>query len=180
MEVEEPKEATKVKNQRRSTATKKAKNVENNAQEAMEVDETPAPRPLRISAVADDDVIEPKRIIRHAKVTETFIDDDGYMGKFNVKLWIKQFPVTTQVNKPIETDEITVPTKRPVLQPKPANVKATTNEKKKTKAPPQGQSKISSFFAKKWCLTLIIYFVILFYGLNKKIFILDFVQAMYA
>jgi hypothetical protein len=57
--------------------------------------------------------------------------------------------VTSQVNKAIETDEIVVPTKRPVLQPKPANI---TNEKKKaaaSQAVKPGQSKISNFFAKK-------------------------------
>lgn len=58
--------------------------------------------------------------------------------------------VTTQVNKAIETDEIQVPTKRVVLQPKPTNVSNAAGKKKKgPQAVNKDQSKISSFFAKK-------------------------------
>jgi hypothetical protein len=48
----------------------------------MEVDKAP-PKSSRIPVdVDDDDVIEPRRVIRHAKVPETFVDEDGFLGNF--------------------------------------------------------------------------------------------------
>ncbi|KAH7728798.1 Protein R04F11.3 [Aphelenchoides avenae] len=73
-----------------------------------------------------------RRAYRKEKVTENFVDEDGYL-------------VTREVPKVVEVDEIAIPKKsqsKPVLT---AANKAKTDKKQ----PPKGQSKISSYFTKK-------------------------------
>lgn len=78
MDVSEPMEPSKKKIKTTSKKSKPVKNID-----FMEVDEKPVkPSQKPVVVDDDDDIIEPKRIIRHARVTETFVDEDGFLGKF--------------------------------------------------------------------------------------------------
>lgn len=86
-----------------------------------------------------------KKPSRKEYVTETYVDEDGFMVTKQVQ---KDVEVEGMTEKAENNKEKAMPPQKPLTPVKSQNTRKAT-DKKLPKKPMQGQSKISSFFAKK-------------------------------